>query len=102
MRRRALPVAAVGVGLSALLVRRAAGGAASALVERRFNVTTGPRPFAVSAAARDLHSRLAVVDLHADSLLRGRDLLRRGDRRHGAVPRVVEGGVALEGRPAAA
>src|SRR5947207_7431167 len=96
MRRRALPVAAVGVGLSALLVRRAAGGAASALVERRFNVTTGPRPFAVSAAARDLHSRLAVVDLHADSLLWGRDLLRRGDRGHVDVPRLVEGGVALQ------
>jgi len=96
MRRRACPVAAVGVGLSALLVRRAAGGAASALVERRFNVTTGPRPFAVSAAARDLHSRLAVVDLHADSLLWGRDLLRRGDRGHVDVPRLVEGGVALQ------
>src|SRR5207253_1163594 len=65
-------------------------------VERRFNVTTAPRAFAVSAAARDLHSRLAVVDLHADSLLWGRDLLRRGDRGHVDVPRLVEGGVALQ------
>ncbi len=45
----------------------------------------------------DLHSTLTVVDLHADSLLWGRDLRRRASFGHLDVPRLVEGGVALVG-----
>jgi membrane dipeptidase len=95
MRWRAIPAAAVGVGLTVLGVRIVGRGAA-ALVERHLNVTTGPRPFAVSAGARDVHGRLAVVDLHADSLLWGRNLLERGRRCHVDVPRLIEGRVALQ------
>ena len=40
--------------------------------------------------------RLWVADLHADSLLWGRDLLVRGDRGHVDVPRLIEGNVALQ------
>jgi microsomal dipeptidase-like Zn-dependent dipeptidase len=36
------------------------------------------------------------VDLHADSLLFGRDLLERSGRGHVDVPRLLEGGVALQ------
>ena len=43
-----------------------------------------------------LHATLRAVDLHADSLLFGRDLLVRGDRGHVDVPRMIEGGVALQ------
>ncbi|HEY8987993.1 MAG TPA: membrane dipeptidase, partial [Candidatus Limnocylindrales bacterium] len=46
--------------------------------------------------AADLHERLTVVDLHADSLLWGRDLLQQGDRGHVDIPRLVEGNVALQ------
>jgi membrane dipeptidase len=49
-----------------------------------------------SDAARALHATLRVADLHADSLLFGRDLLRRGDRGHVDVPRLIEGRVALQ------
>jgi membrane dipeptidase len=37
-----------------------------------------------------------VADLHADSLLWGRDLLARADRGHVDVPRLLEGGIALQ------
>jgi microsomal dipeptidase-like Zn-dependent dipeptidase len=37
-----------------------------------------------------------VVDLHADSLLWGRDLLRRGRVGHVDVPRLIEGGIGIQ------
>ena len=37
-----------------------------------------------------------MADLHADSLLWGRDLLERGDRGHVDIPRLIEGNVALQ------
>lgn len=43
-----------------------------------------------------LHRTLRIVDLHADSLLWGRDLLERGSRGHVDVPRLIEGNVALQ------
>ncbi|HEY6552172.1 MAG TPA: membrane dipeptidase [Vicinamibacteria bacterium] len=66
------------------------------LVERHFNRTQRPPPYATSAGARALLSKLVVADLHADSLLWGRDLLARGHRGHVDVPRLIEGGVAIQ------
>jgi microsomal dipeptidase-like Zn-dependent dipeptidase len=51
---------------------------------------------ALSAQARALHDASRVVDLHADSLLLRRDLLRRSGRGHVDLPRLREGGVALQ------
>ncbi len=50
----------------------------------------------VSSQARALHAASFVADLHADSLLFGRDLLRRGRLGHVDLPRLREGGVALQ------
>jgi membrane dipeptidase len=50
----------------------------------------------VSADALRVHHGLRVVDLHADPLLWGRDLLARGRRGHVDLPRLQEGGVALQ------
>jgi microsomal dipeptidase-like Zn-dependent dipeptidase len=50
----------------------------------------------VSEQARALHQKLFVADLHADSLLWGRDLLARGGRGHVDIPRLIEGNVALQ------
>jgi membrane dipeptidase len=69
--------------------------AAPPLVELALNRVTGAPP-AVPERARELHRRLFVADLHADSLLWGRDLLERGARGHVDVPRLIEGNVALE------
>jgi len=77
-------------------LRHTLGVALSARTERRLNLVGRPGPYVVSPAARDLHERLTVVDLHADSLLWGRDLLVRADRGHVDLPRLVEGNVALQ------
>jgi microsomal dipeptidase-like Zn-dependent dipeptidase len=66
------------------------------LVERRLNPLLPPPSAAPSAAATALHRKLFVADLHADSLLWGRDLLRRAGRGHVDLPRLVDGGVALQ------
>jgi membrane dipeptidase len=50
----------------------------------------------VSEAARSLHDESVVVDLHADSTLSGRNLLERSDVGHVDLPRLREGGVALQ------
>ncbi len=47
-------------------------------------------------SAKRLHSSLTVVDLHADSLLWNRDLLKRNERGHVDVPRLIEGNVAVQ------
>ena len=39
---------------------------------------------------------LTVADLHADSLLWGRDLNQRADRGHVDIPRLIDGNVALQ------
>ena len=51
---------------------------------------------AVSAPARALFAQAEVVDLHADTLLWGRDLLSRSARGAVDVPRLLEGNVALQ------
>jgi hypothetical protein len=50
----------------------------------------------VSANALALHESSVVVDLHADPLLWGRDLLERASTGHVDLPRLREGGVALQ------
>jgi membrane dipeptidase len=46
--------------------------------------------------AETLHNSLRIVDLHADSLLWGRNLLARGTRGQVDVPRLIAGNVALQ------
>src|SRR6185436_1243046 len=98
MASRALNAAVVttAVGLTAAVTARVAGRRLVARTERRLcpNPTVGRYP--ANERARALHETLGVVDLHADSLLWGRDLLRRSERGHVDVPRLIEGNVALQ------
>ncbi len=98
MASRALNAAVVttAVGVTAAAAARVAGRRLVARTERRLcpNPTVGRYP--ATERARALHETLGVVDLHADSLLWGRDLLERGDRGHVDVPRLIEGNVALQ------
>ncbi len=87
----------VRLGVSFVIVAAAFFYLLPGLVERYFNRTLRPPPYAASAGARALLSKLVVADLHADSLLWGRDLLARGHRGHVDVPRLIEGGVAIQG-----
>ncbi|AXQ28883.1 peptidase M19 [Solimonas sp. K1W22B-7] len=82
------------LGLAAL-----AGGTllvVAGIVERGMNVLLQPPPYLASPEAQALHARLLVADLHADSLLWGRDLLRRSERGHVDLPRLQQGNVALQ------
>jgi microsomal dipeptidase-like Zn-dependent dipeptidase len=66
------------------------------IVERRFNRTLHPPPYQPSALAQALHRRLTVADLHADSLLWGRNLLRRSSRGHIDLPRLAERNISIQ------
>jgi membrane dipeptidase len=65
-------------------------------IESRMNAILPGPSGPVSEDAVALHATLRVADLHADSLLFGRDLLRRADHGHVDVPRMLEGRVALQ------
>jgi len=86
------------IGLGAVVV--VAGGAfftvGPGMVEKSMNKLDPGRPSEPSREARALHARLLVVDMHADTLMWDRDLLDRAVRGHVDLPRLREGGVALQ------
>ena len=101
MTRRLATAAAVGAigvaaGAATVVGARVGGRAMVGRTEARLCICLAGPPYAASDRARALHDRLWVADLHADSLLWGRDLLARGTRGHVDVPRLVEGNVALQ------
>lgn len=65
-------------------------------VERAVNRIERKPLSPVAAEVAALHRSSRVVDLHSDSLLFGRNLLRRSDVGHVDAPRLAEGGVALQ------
>ena len=67
-----------------------------AYLEKGINRVIDHEPYQISDAARALHSTLTAADLHSDTLLWHRDILDRGKRGHVDVPRLVEGGVAIQ------
>jgi membrane dipeptidase len=75
---------------------RIAGRALVGRTEARLCVTTNRPPYRASDRARALHQQLWVADLHADSLLWGRDLLERSTRGQVDLPRLRDGNVALQ------
>ncbi|MFT5484087.1 MAG: membrane dipeptidase [Halieaceae bacterium] len=66
------------------------------VAERQMNLTAAHQPYQPSPAAIKLHNSLFVADLHSDSLLWNRNLLRRASRGHVDIPRLQEGNVALQ------
>jgi membrane dipeptidase len=70
--------------------------AAAPLLDRIANGAAGEVSPAPGARARELHQRLWVADLHADSLMWNRELDERHERGCVDVPRLIEGGVALQ------
>lgn len=67
-----------------------------AQIEKSMNKVLAPPPYTVSEKATELHKKILVADMHADSLLWNRDLLERGTRGHIDVPRLIDGNVALQ------
>jgi membrane dipeptidase len=66
------------------------------LVESHFNKVLPSPPHVASRRAQELHRSLLIADLHADSLLWGRNLLKESWRGHVDVPRLIKGNVALQ------
>lgn len=66
------------------------------LVERQYNTLSGVPSYPLSARATALQATLSLADLHADSLLWGRDLSHRGTRGHVDIPRLIQGRYALQ------
>lgn len=64
-------------------------------VDRSHNTLSGSPILA--ATPNTLHSRIIVADLHADSLLWDRDLLKENDWGHVDIPRLIKGNIALQG-----
>jgi membrane dipeptidase len=94
--RRTAAIAAGAVAVGAAAAARPALDSFAGRIEARMNpVTAGPWP-APSERALALHATLRIVDLHADSLLFGRDLVRRTARGHVDIPRMQSGNVALQ------
>lgn len=79
-----------------IIILAAAWIALPGIVERHFNRTLHSPPYSVSAQAQALHRRLTIADLHGDSLLWGRNLLRRSSRGHIDLPRLAEGNVSIQ------
>jgi membrane dipeptidase len=69
---------------------------AAPLLDWIANGSTGETPPPPSARASELHRSLWVADLHADSLMWNRDPGERHLRGSVDVPRLLEGGVALQ------
>ena len=66
------------------------------LAEQKINRVLQRPPYSVSAAARALHSKLFVADMHADPLMWNRDLVQESSYGHVDVPRLIKGGVGLQ------
>ena len=65
-------------------------------VDRAMNAVTPHAPYAVSDEAAALHAAIPVADLHADTLLWRRDPTKRHARGQTDIPRLIEGGVAVQ------
>ena len=83
------------IGIVAGFVVMAAWALAPGIAERRMNRVSGAS-IPVTDRARAIHAKYFVADLHADTTLWNRDLLARGASGHVDIPRLVEGGVALQ------
>ncbi len=66
------------------------------VADRLVNFSHASPPYHPTEEAEELHSRLQVVDMHADQLLWNRDLLRRNKVGHVDLPRLRDGNVAIQ------
>lgn len=60
------------------------------------NHTLRKPPYSASATALSLHRSLFIADLHADSLLWGRNLLKKSEDGHVDIPRLIEANEGLQ------
>lgn len=66
------------------------------ILENSLNKVTAHAPYQVSDEARTLHETLLAADLHSDTMMWDRNVLKRSSRGHVDVPRLLEGNVAVQ------
>lgn len=86
----------IGIAMLFLILLATTLLAGPGMIESSLNKVDPHAPYAPAAEARALHATLDMADLHADTLLWGRDVLERGTRGHVDVPRLTEGRFALQ------
>lgn len=69
---------------------------AGKIVDRNVNEVVGPGDYEVSQKAKSIHKDLLVADLHADNLLWDRDPTKKLGYGMVDIPRLIEGGYALQ------
>jgi len=87
-----LLIAAVVLGCVFMLVRLVG----PSILERQQNHTLHSGPYHVSAEAAALHQTLLVADMHADTLLWGRNILAPSHAGHIDLPRLLQGNVGIQ------
>jgi microsomal dipeptidase-like Zn-dependent dipeptidase len=65
-------------------------------VDREKNRVSLPAPYQIEGSLQQFHQSLRIADFHADTLLWGRDLLKRSTIGHIDLPRLRDGNVALQ------
>ncbi len=70
--------------------------AAPGLIENARNRVVPHEPYEIRPEAAALHASIDVADLHDDALLWKRDLTQRSPRGHLDLPRLADGGIALQ------
>lgn len=71
-------------------------GFAASITESSLNPIIRRPPYVASERARELHKKLFVADMHADSLLWNRDLNEDSPIAHVDLPKMLRGNVALQ------
>src|SRR5438270_259538 len=79
-----------------LIALVAALRATAGFIESRYNRVRSAPPYAISDEIRNLHQSLLIADLHADSLLWGRNLLQRSGTGHVDIPRLQQAQVFFQ------
>ncbi|GGL81592.1 dipeptidase [Glutamicibacter protophormiae] len=87
---------ALGLGLLLVLALAAFFIFAPGVVERSRNELADTQLPQLGDEAKAAHGKLQVVDMHADTLMWDRSLLKRSTRGHVDLPRLQEGNVALQ------
>lgn len=85
-----------GLALALGLLALTAAVSLPAVVENTLNKVDYYNSEGASEEALELHAKLTVVDMHADTLLWDRDLNEWGSRGHVDVPRLQAGNVAIQ------
>ena len=85
-----------GVGVTLAIIIGIALMVLPGIVEESMNQVDRSNTWPTAAQAEALHKTLRVADMHADTLLWGRNPLEYSQRGHVDLPRLQEGGVVLQ------